>query len=49
VVAAVVVSAGLGGREDLSVGSALSTGDDGEAAVKAVLDALNRRLAKLSG
>lgn len=49
VVAAVVVSAAVGGREDLSVGSALSTGDDGEAAVKAVLDALNRRLAKLSG
>ena len=47
VVAAVIVSAGLGGREDLSVGSTLSDGDDGVAAVRAVLDALNRRLAKL--
>ena len=49
VVAAVVVSAGLGSREDLSVGSALVTSDEGEAAVRAVLDALNRRLAKLGG
>ncbi len=48
VVAAVVVSAGNGGREDLSVGSALSQGEDGEAAVRAVLDALNRRLARLA-
>ncbi|RPI25960.1 MAG: hypothetical protein EHM57_00840 [Actinobacteria bacterium] len=49
VVAAVAASAGLGGREELSVGSALSNGDDGEAAVKAVLDALNRRLARSNG
>jgi len=49
VVVAIAVSAGVGRREDLSVGSALSTGDDGEAAVKAVLDALNRRLARTTG
>jgi len=33
--------------EELAVGSALSAGDDGEAAVRAVLDALNRRLPAL--
>ena len=33
--------------EELAVGSALSHGDDGDAAVRAVLDALNRRLPAL--
>ena len=33
--------------EELAVGSALSQGDDGDAAVRAVLDALNRRLPAL--
>lgn len=49
VVAAVIVAAGIGGREDLTVGSALVNGEDGEAAVRAVLDALNRRLSRLAG
>jgi len=49
VLAAVVVSAGIGGREELSVGSALAAEDEGEAAVRAVLDALNRRLARMTG
>lgn len=49
VTAAVIVAAGLGGREDLTVGSALVSGDEAESAVRAVLDALNRRLARLSG
>jgi hypothetical protein len=44
VIVATVVSAGDGGGEHLTVGSALSTGDDGEATVRAVLDALNRRI-----
>lgn len=44
VVVAIVVSAGEAGGEHLTVGSALSQGDDGEATVKAVLDALNRRI-----
>jgi len=44
VIIAIVVSAGDGGGEHLTVGSALSTGDDGEATVRAVLDALNRRI-----
>lgn len=35
--------------EELAVGSALSQGDDGDAAVRAVLDALNRRLPALLG
>ncbi len=34
-------------EEELAVGSALSNGDDGDAAVRAVLDALNRRLPAL--
>lgn len=46
VIVAIVVSADDGG-EHLTVGSALSTGDDGEAAVKAVLDALNRRIERI--
>lgn len=44
VVVAVVVSAGRDGKEEATVGSALSTGDQERAAVRAVLDALNRRL-----
>lgn len=47
VVVAVVVTAGDRGSEDLSVGSAISPGAEDEAAVKAVLNALNRRLASL--
>jgi hypothetical protein len=43
VIVAVVVSTGSRG-EDVSVGSALSHGDDSEAVVRAVLDALNRRI-----
>lgn len=46
VVVAVVVAAGERGAEQMVVGSALATGDDGEAAVKAVLNALNRRLSR---
>lgn len=45
---AVIVFAGKQG-EELVVGSALSAGDNDEAAVKAVLDALNRRLPVLIG
>jgi len=44
VVVAITVSAGSGGGEHLTVGSAIITGDEGEAAVRAVLDALNRRI-----
>ena len=44
VLVAIVVSAGEGGGEHLTVGSAIATGDDGEATVRAVLDALNRRI-----
>lgn len=44
VIVAIVVSAGDTGGEHLTVGSALSSGDDGEATVRAVLDALNRRI-----
>jgi hypothetical protein len=47
VVVAVVVTAGTTGGEDFSIGSALSTGNPDDAAVKAVLNALNRRLAHL--
>jgi hypothetical protein len=43
VIIAVVVSTGTRG-EEVSVGSALSSGDDSEAAVRAVLDAVNRRI-----
>lgn len=46
VLIAVIVFAGKTG-EELVVGSALSSGDDDAAAVKAVLDALNRRLPAL--
>ncbi len=44
---AVIVFAGKQG-EELVVGSALSAGDEEETAVKAVLDALNRRLPAVS-
>jgi hypothetical protein len=47
VLIAVVVSSTDQG-EETSVGSALSQGDDGEAAVRAVLDAINRRLPTLA-
>jgi hypothetical protein len=44
-VVAVVVATGSRG-EEVSVGSALSQGDDSAAAVRAVLDALNRRIGR---
>jgi hypothetical protein len=44
-VVAVVVATGTRG-EEVSVGSSLSSGDDSEAAVRAVLDALNRRIGR---
>jgi hypothetical protein len=47
VIVAIVVSAGDDGGEHLTVGSTLSSGDDGEATVKAVLDALNRRIERI--
>ena len=49
VIVAIVVSAGTGGVEHVTVGSAISTGDDGEATVRAVLDALNRRIERRIG
>lgn len=49
VIVAIVVSAGTGGAEHVTVGSAISTGDDGEATVRAVLDALNRRIERRIG
>ena len=45
VIVAVVVSTGERG-EEVSVGSAISQGDDSEATVRAVLDALNRRIGR---
>ena len=48
VVVAVLVTAGLRGSEDLNVGSSISAGATDEAAVKAVLNALNRRLGTLT-
>jgi hypothetical protein len=45
VIVAVVVSTGSLG-EDVVVGSALSSGDDSETAVRSVLDALNRRIGR---
>ena len=45
VIVAVVVASGEHG-EEVSVGSALSSGDDSETAVRAVLDALNRRIGR---
>lgn len=47
VLIAIIVSSTSAG-EEVSVGSALSQGDDAEAAVRAVLDALNRRLPELT-
>lgn len=47
VVVAIVVTAGQRGGEDLNVGSAVSTGNNDDAAVKAVLNALNRRISNL--
>jgi hypothetical protein len=47
VVVAVVVSASQRGAEDLNVGSAVVAHDPDDAAVKAVLNALNRRLGNL--
>jgi hypothetical protein len=48
VVVAVLVTAGQRGSEDLNVGSSITAGATDEAAVKAVLNALNRRLAALT-
>ncbi len=48
VIIAVVVSTGTRG-EEVAVGSALSTGDDSEATVRAVLDAVNRRIHRPDG
>jgi hypothetical protein len=45
VIVAVVVATGDEG-EEITVGSALSSGDDSETAVRAVLDALNRRIGR---
>ncbi|HSG78834.1 MAG TPA: hypothetical protein VLD62_04570 [Acidimicrobiia bacterium] len=45
VIVALVVGTGEEG-EEVSVGSALSNGDDSEATVRAVLDALNRRITR---
>jgi hypothetical protein len=45
VVVAIVITAANRGGEDLNVGSAISTGNHDDAAVKAVLNALNRRIA----
>jgi hypothetical protein len=45
VMVVVVVSTGERG-EEVSVGSALSHGDDSETVVRAVLDALNRRITR---
>jgi hypothetical protein len=45
VLVAVVVATGEAG-EEITVGSALSSGDDSETAVRAVLDALNRRIGR---
>ncbi len=47
VIVAVVVAAGDRGTEDLTVGSALVVDHGDEAAVKAVLNALNRKLASI--
>jgi len=44
-IVSVVVSTGAQG-EDVVVGSALSHGDDSEAAVRSILDALNRRIGR---
>lgn len=48
VIVAVLVTAGERGGEDLNVGSAISASSDDDAGVRAVLNALNRRLSSLS-
>jgi len=45
VIVAVVVATGERG-EEMSVGSALSSGDESETAVRAVLNAVNRRIGR---
>lgn len=47
VIVAIVVAAGARGGEDLNVGSAVSLSSDDDAGVRAVLNALNRRLSSL--
>ena len=47
-VIAVVVGSLRSSEEEIVVGAALSHGDTSETAVRAVLDALNRRLATLN-
>lgn len=47
VIVAIVVAAGTRGGEDLNVGSAVSLSSDDDAGVRAVLNALNRRLSSL--
>ena len=44
VMVAIVITAGVRGTEELTVGSAAVSGQGDEAAVKAVLNALNRKL-----
>jgi hypothetical protein len=48
VVVAILVNAANHGGEDLNVGSAMSNGNNDDAAVKAVLNALNRRVSNLT-
>ena len=48
VVVAILVNAANHGGEDLNVGSALANGNNDDAAVKAVLNALNRRISNLT-
>ncbi|NQV06904.1 hypothetical protein HQ535_10150 [bacterium] len=45
VINVVIISTGPRG-EDVAIGSSLSSGDDNEATVRAVLDALNRRISR---
>lgn len=47
VIVATLVAVAEGGAEQLAVGSAIAGEDEGQAAVRAVLNALNRRLALL--
>jgi hypothetical protein len=49
VVVAILVAVADGGSEHLTVGSALARDDEGKAAVRAVLNALNRQLTRLEG
>jgi hypothetical protein len=48
VINVVVVSTGPRG-EEVAIGSALSQSDDNDATVRAILDALNRRISRPSG